>query len=232
MQVFLFCGYFVVMTCDGIEFFFKQQILLLLPQKAIYWKDQKTLILADVHLGKTAHFRKAGIAVPNELAQKDLEVLSALIEEHQPEKIIFLGDLFHSDKNSDWHWFSLWRNKYAEINMVLIKGNHDIIQEKHFTDLNISVHQELVVKPFRMAHHPLKKQEVEADETTYTLCGHIHPGVHLRGKGRDAVTLACYAFGAHQAILPSFGKFTGRVAIQHQEIDRVFGVLNDKVIAF
>jgi DNA ligase-associated metallophosphoesterase len=232
LQVFLFCTYFAVMTaCDGIDFFFKQQTLLLLPQKAIYWKDQKTLIIADVHLGKTGHFRKAGIAIPIELAQKDLEVLSALIQEHQPETIIFLGDLFHSDKNSDWNWFALWREKHAEVNMVLIKGNHDIIEEENFTKLNISILEEMLIQPFRMAHHPLKKQEIENQEA-YTLCGHIHPGVHLRGKGRDAVTLSCFSFGSYQAILPSFGKFTGRIAIQHQETDRVFGILNDKVIAF
>jgi len=219
------------MTCDGIEFFFKQQTLLLLPQKAIYWKDQQTLIVADVHLGKTAHFRKAGIAIPQELAQKDLEVLSALINVHQPETIIFLGDLFHSDKNSDWENFASWRKKYAKRSMILIKGNHDIIEEENFTRLNILVRDEMLVEPFRMAHHPLKKEEA-AKQEAYTLCGHIHPGVYLRGKGRDAVTLSCFSFGAFQAILPSFGKFTGRVAVQHQETDRVFGILNDKVIAF
>lgn len=232
MQVFLFCSYFAVMTsCAGIDFIFKQQTLLLLPQKAIYWKEQKTLIIADVHLGKSGHFRKAGIAVPIELAQKDLQVLSDLIDEHQPEKIIFLGDLFHSDKNSDWNWFSLWRKKYDKTSMVLIKGNHDIIEEEHFINLNIAVLEEMLIMPFRLAHHPLKKED-KAANVGYTLCGHIHPGVYLRGKGRDSVTLSCFAFSDHQAILPSFGKFTGRVAIQHQETDRVFGILNDKVIAF
>lgn len=230
MQVFLFCGYFVWMTC-GIDFFFKQQTLLLLPQKAIYWKDQQTLIIADVHLGKTAHFRKAGIAIPNVLATKDLEVLSALIDEHQPKTLIFLGDLFHSDKNSGWNWFALWREKYAETKMILIKGNHDIIREENFTNLNIEVRDEMLLNPFRLAHHPLKKEETAYQEA-YTLCGHIHPGVHLRGKGRDAVTISCFSFGLFQAILPSFGKFTGRIAIQHQETDRIFGILNDKVIAF
>ncbi|MVN22787.1 ligase-associated DNA damage response endonuclease PdeM [Mucilaginibacter sp. HMF7410] len=219
------------MTCDGIEFFFKQQTLLLLPQKAIYWKDRKTLIIADVHLGKTAHFRKSGIAIPQELARKDLEVLSALIDGHQPETLIFLGDLFHSDKNSDWGHFALWRKKYAKRSMILIKGNHDIIEEEHFTKLDISVQEEMLVGPFRMAHHPLKMEEAEKLEV-YSLCGHIHPGVHLRGKGRDAVTLSCFSFGRNQAILPSFGKFTGRIAVQHQETDRVFGILNDKVVAF
>lgn len=219
------------MTCAGIEFNFKNQTLLLLPQKAIFWKDRKMLIIADVHLGKTAHFRKAGIAVPAQLAAQDLATLSALIDKHQPETLIFLGDLFHSDKNNDWHEFALWRKKYAKRSMVLIKGNHDIIWEEDFLNLDISVQEEMLIHPFRLAHHPLKAEEIEKQKA-YTLCGHIHPGVHLRGKGRDTVTLSCFSFGPFQAILPSFGKFTGRVAICHQETDRVFGILNDKIIAF
>ena len=41
------------------------QELELLPQKAIYWKDRNCLLIADLHLGKSTHFRKNGIAVPN-----------------------------------------------------------------------------------------------------------------------------------------------------------------------
>ena len=36
----------------------------LLPQKAIYYPQHKTLLAADLHLGKAGHFRNAGIAVP------------------------------------------------------------------------------------------------------------------------------------------------------------------------
>jgi len=85
--------------------------LLLLPQKAIYWQQEKALIVADVHLGKVGHFRKAGIAVPRDMEQNDLAVLSDLVDEYKPKTIIFLGDLFHSDKNADWDWFVLWRRQ-------------------------------------------------------------------------------------------------------------------------
>ena len=37
------------------------------PSGAIFWLEKKTLFLADVHLGKVAHFRKNGIAVPRKL---------------------------------------------------------------------------------------------------------------------------------------------------------------------
>ena len=34
------------------------------PSGGVYWIDKKTLLLADIHLGKVAHFRKNGIPVP------------------------------------------------------------------------------------------------------------------------------------------------------------------------
>ncbi|MES2278514.1 MAG: ligase-associated DNA damage response endonuclease PdeM [Bacteroidota bacterium] len=205
------------------------QHLLLLPQKAIYWQQEKALIAADVHLGKVGHFRKAGIAVPRDMEQDDLAVLSDLIHEHRPEKIIFLGDLFHSDMNSDWEWFAMWRRNFPKLKIILIKGNHDIIQDRHYLELNVELHEELLVGPFLMLHHPQSEDKLDI-ATGYVFCGHIHPGVSLTGKARQSITLPCFAFGNRQVVLPSFGKFTGKVAMQHRKSDRIFGVLKDKVI--
>lgn len=36
----------------------KDQNLLLLPEKALFWEEEKGLIISDVHLGKAGHFRK------------------------------------------------------------------------------------------------------------------------------------------------------------------------------
>lgn len=218
------------MMCDELVFPFLNQTLILLCQKAIYWHEDKALIAADVHLGKSGHFRKAGIAVPRDLAQNDLAVLSDLIHQHKPQKIYFLGDLFHSDINTDWDWFALWREQFPQLQIILIRGNHDVIHDSHYHKLNIELHHELSVGPFLMLHHPLPPAKLSQTEG-YVLCGHIHPGVNLRGKGRQSITLPCFAFAEKQAILPSFGRFTGRVAIQHQQTDKVFGVLPDKVIA-
>ncbi|EHQ27606.1 ligase-associated DNA damage response endonuclease PdeM [Mucilaginibacter paludis] len=217
------------MICDRLVFPFLDQTLLLLCQKAIYWEEEKALIAADVHLGKGGHFRKAGIAVPRELAQDDLAVLSDLIREHHPEKLIFLGDLFHSDINTDWDWFALWREQFPKLEIILIRGNHDVIHDSHYQQLHISLHEQMQIGPFLMLHHPLPPLKLE-QASGYVLCGHIHPGVLLRGRGRQSITLPCFAFADKQAILPSFGRFTGRVAIQHQQTDQVFGVLSDKVV--
>jgi DNA ligase-associated metallophosphoesterase len=216
--------------CAGLDFNFLEQDLILLPQKAIYWKQQKALIAADVHLGKVGHFRKAGIAVPRNMEQSDLGTLSDLIFEHKPQKLIFLGDLFHSDMNADWEWFRMWRQQNSKLEIILIRGNHDIIHDDHYLELNVALHDQLQIGPFLMLHHPLNVSELE-QAGGYVLCGHIHPGVNLSGRARQSITIPCFAFGNKQAVLPSFGRFTGRVAIQRQKQDRVFGVLDDKVIA-
>ncbi len=214
----------------GLPFQLLNQDLLLLPQKAIYWQQEKALIAADVHLGKVGHFRKSGIAVPRDMEQDDLACLSDLIFEYKPEKIIFLGDLFHSDMNADWEWFALWRKQFPKLQIMLIRGNHDIIHDDHYLNLNISLHDQLTIGPFLMLHHPLTETALKEAEG-YVFCGHIHPGVNLIGRARQSITLPCFAFSAQQVILPSFGKFTGRVAIRSLENDRIFAILKDRVMA-
>jgi DNA ligase-associated metallophosphoesterase len=214
----------------GLIFNLLEQDLHLLPERAIYWEQQKTVIVADVHLGKSGHFRKAGIAVPKQVGQDDLDCLTKLIDRHSPNNILFLGDLFHSDMNNDWHDFAQWRRQHADVAMQLIIGNHDIIKEQHYHDLDVTTHQELLVGPFLMLHHPQDTACLE-QHSHYVFCGHIHPGVKLVGKGRQSITLPCFAFSSQQAIMPSFGKFTGKVAMRHQNSDKVFGILEGKVIA-
>jgi DNA ligase-associated metallophosphoesterase len=222
--------FFALMPANNISFNLLGQGLLLLPQKAIYWKEEKALIAADVHLGKVGHFRKAGIAVPRDMEQNDLAVLSDLIFDHKPQKLILLGDFFHSDMNADWDWFILWRSQFPKLEIILVKGNHDIILDKYYEQLNIALFDKLLMGPFLMLHHPLTGAGLEHAEG-YAFCGHIHPGISLTGRGRQSITLACFAFGKQQAILPSFGKFTGRVAIRSNKTDRIFAIAKDKVVA-
>jgi len=141
-----------------------------------------------------------------------------------------LGDFFHSDINSDWDWLVLWRSQFPKLEIILVKGNHDIIEEDHYKQLNIVMVDELLIGPFLMLHHPLPPDELQT-AAGYVMCGHIHPGISLAGRARQQITLPCFAFGDRQAILPSFGTFTGRVAIRSNKRDRIFAIAKDKVVA-
>jgi uncharacterized protein len=215
------------MFTGAVSFQYLQEVLLLLPQKAIFWENTATLIVADVHLGKVGHFRKAGIAIPKAMEQEDLAVLSDLIGEHNPKRIIFLGDFFHSDMNNDWDWIVMWRDLFKEVEMVLVRGNHDIIHDRYYHRLGFKILESLSEGPFLFTHEPVNREDTQE----YVISGHIHPGVKLRGKGRQSAVLPCYCFGPKQGLLPSFGKFTGKFCIRHREDDQVFGIVRNRVLS-
>ncbi|MGO1585069.1 MAG: ligase-associated DNA damage response endonuclease PdeM, partial [Mesonia sp.] len=78
------------------------------PSGVAYWESKHILLIADVHLGKIAHFRKHGSAVPQKAILKNFEQLKKVVATYQPEKIYFLGDLFHSAYNSEFAYFKTW----------------------------------------------------------------------------------------------------------------------------
>ena len=201
----------------------RDQSFVLHPSGAVFWKEQNTLLISDVHLGKVAHFRKHGIAIPNGAVHENFLRLTAVVEFFMPSKIIFLGDLFHSKINSEWNLFASWTNKFdAEI--ILIEGNHDIIDKQWYSELNIMTFPELTIGNFLLTHFP------EEHEGMFNFCGHIHPGIALRGIGRQSLKLPCFFQKECQMILPAFGEFTGNFYLVPTGNDIVYVIAKDKVV--
>jgi DNA ligase-associated metallophosphoesterase len=201
-----------------------EEDLVLLPEKAVLFPQYQTLLLADVHLGKGGHFRKSGIPIPKQLAQEDLAILSDLIDKHQPETIIFLGDLFHSDFNRDWEWFQLWRELHLHVKLILVKGNHDILPDTLYKQLDITVVKEYNLGSLLLLHD-LPKEKSDK----YILYGHLHPGITISGKGKQKISLPCFYFSKGNGILPAFGKFTGKYTLKNTEEAQIFAVGGTKI---
>jgi DNA ligase-associated metallophosphoesterase len=167
--------------------------------------------------------------VPTQVHTHDLELLSQLIDQYKPKNLTILGDLFHSNLNSDWHTFEAWLHTHNHLTINLVKGNHDIIPEKLFRENNIKVYAETwELFPFIFSHIPLVISQMKVDY--YNLCGHLHPAVTLRGRGQQSLRLPCFYFGEKQGYLPAFGNFTGTSTIKVKENDTVFVIAGDKVI--
>lgn len=172
-------------------------------QRAIFWAEEKLLILSDLHVGKSAHFRKSGIPISSEVLLDDLHKLENLIIHFQPEKVLVVGDLFHAGKNSDLDLFKNWRQKFSQ-EFILIKGNHDRLKCEIYEDLGIEcIDDFLEIGKFTFVHHPENVLENE-----FYISGHIHPGFVLRGKN-ETIKLPCFGVSDQQIVLPAFSKFTG-----------------------
>jgi DNA ligase-associated metallophosphoesterase len=201
--------------------------IVLFPQKAVFWKNRRILLIADLHLGKINHFRRSGIAVPSKANDHNLEIFIDLVNLTKPERIICLGDLFHSHYNPEWEIFGEVIKHFPASTFELVMGNHDIMSNHQYERKGIVLHDTLTLGPFIFTHHPME----EIPEHAYNIAGHIHPGVNLRGKGRQSVTLPCFYFGERQGLLPAFGMFTGLAKISPKKEDKVFVVVDNKVVA-
>ncbi|MCI4671670.1 MAG: ligase-associated DNA damage response endonuclease PdeM [Bacteroidia bacterium] len=209
-----------------IEITLQGETLQLLSERAIWWPEQGALLLADLHLGKSGHFRSHGIAIPNQVNANTLQRFEKLVSTYQPRKVIFLGDLFHSRYNKEWEAFcaSLNRNKTRNI---LIKGNHDILTAEHYAQAKMEVFEHCYsLGPFTLCHEPLD-QKIEGK---YSLSAHIHPGVRLVGSGRQKLSLPCFFFGEQEGILPAFGSFTGLYMMDATEAKAIFAIVEEQVI--
>ena len=201
------------------------QELILHPYKAIYWRNEKTLILSDLHLGKATHFTKAGIPIPAKaVLDKNLSRLENLIQLYRPVKMILLGDLFHSSYNAAWDEFCAFTQAQPHIEMILVQGNHDFLSEEKYHQASLNVVTELALGPFIFTHESL-----ENAHPLYNLSGHVHPGVRLQGPAKQGTRLPCFYFGTSQGLLPAFGAFTGLAMIQPGKRDQVFIVTSDAV---
>lgn len=199
----------------------------LYPGKAAYLSEYKVLLVADLHLGKLNHFRRSGIPVPVTGNDKNTERLIDLLNEIKPERFIVLGDLFHSDYNPEWEVFGQIRKHFSDISFELVQGNHDVMSRYQYDKHDILVHSgQVQLDDLVLTHEPLD----DVPATLYNISGHIHPGVGLKGKGRQALTLPCFYFAERQALLPAFGLFTGLYRISPKKTDKVFVIVEDKVV--
>lgn len=194
----------------------------LLSQKAIFWKRTQTLLLADAHLGKVAHFRQSGIGIPAGAGHETFLLLHQLIQKKAPQRILFLGDLFHSRYNSDFEKFAGWRSQFPRVEFVLVLGNHEIETRSLYERLGLTLFHRLEEGPFSFTHEPNHSD-------LFNLAGHLHPCVALAGKAKQSVKVPCFWFGKNFGVLPAFGEFTGNHPVWPLEDEQVYAVAGSKI---
>jgi DNA ligase-associated metallophosphoesterase len=205
------------------EIILMEETFYLLPQKALYRPVQKQLILSDIHLGKASHFRKGGIPMPLQSHLKDIDKIHFLLNTWKPETVLILGDLFHSEYNSEWLWFKSLLMEYPDTQFVLVEGNHDILPSITYAIPNLLKIGLLEERNFIFSHHPL------VESSKLNICGHVHPGLRITGIAKQSVQLPCFYKSETLLILPAFGDLTGLKLLERDQTSDYFLVLGDRV---
>lgn len=195
------------------------ETLALHGERAVFWPRMRWLLLADVHFGKDAVLRRAGMAVPAGQTADDLRRIDTLIDHYRPAQLLVLGDLVHGHAAPDTPWVDevqRWRARHDAVAMRLVAGNHD----RHFDARMLGferVDGRLCEAPFTFAHEPQERSGA------YVLAGHVHPGTTVRDGWRRH-RLPAFRFGQRYGLLPAFGALTGLHETPAQPGERIVAV--------
>ena len=184
------------------------------PSKILFWKRLNTIIVADLHLGKSFSFARQKQFLPPYDTKETLNKLFDCINEFKPTKMIIVGDLIHdlfsikSLEKKDHHDFIEYAKK---IDLIWIKGNHD-------SQIEISGLQKVLdytIDEIIFSHIPIKTSK-------YQICGHFHPKVKISHRGKS-IYKSTFVHNNKIFILPSFGVLTGGLNIDRDPIKDLLG---------
>ena len=175
-----------------------------LPSRALFLPETRELLICDIHLGKAEYFQKNGIPLTNNSDKNNFARIKKIVKKYSPEKLIILGDLFHSKYSID----KTLQKKVEDLpellktNVELILGNHDVgCDIKNIKIFDIRKNKNII-----FSHEPVNLK----NNKTLNICGHYHPKIYLKSNG-DKLSFSCFAMDKNKntLFLPAFGDLTG-----------------------
>jgi DNA ligase-associated metallophosphoesterase len=188
------------------------------PDGALYWAEERLLLVADLHLEKGSAFAKRGVLLPPYDTASTLSRLARLVEHYAPRVVIALGDSFHDDhgplRMSDLDRIKL-KGLQRGRDWVWIAGNHDPDLPP---DVGGRFADTLAIGALTFRHEPCEQAQ------NGEIAGHLHPVARVAQRGR-AVSRRCFATDGRQLVMPAFGAYAGGLNVRDRAILGLFGTL-------
>jgi uncharacterized protein len=184
---------------------------------ALFWDEQKLLVVSDLHLEKGSSFAARGVLLPPYDTVATLSRLAAVIARHDPRMVIALGDSFH-DREAHRRLSKSDREALAALQArrewIWISGNHDPALP---SDLGGIVATEVAIGPIHFRHEPTG--------AFGEIAGHLHPKARVATRGR-AMERRCFACDGERTVMPAFGAYTGGLSIRDAAFAKIFASLD------
>jgi hypothetical protein len=188
------------------------------PSGALYWPEERFLVVADLHLEKGSSFATRGVLLPPYDTASTLERLAGTLSRHAPRTVVALGDNFH-DPNGPARLAAADRAGLLELqrgrDWVWIAGNHDPDPAGHIGGVFAT---SLGLGPLWFRHEPAPHA------SPGEIAGHLHPVARVSRRGHN-LTRRCFVSDGTRLVMPAFGAYTGGLNIGHPAFARVFGAL-------
>ena len=176
------------------------EMFLPLAEGALWWPEQETLIVSDLHLEKGSSFARRGQFIPPYDTASTLTSVEKLVRRLGPKRVISLGDSFH-DRRAEERLDETCRGRIRALtsttNWLWVEGNHDPAPPENLGGTGT---KEFRLGPCVFRHEPTN----EPGE----LSGHLHPVARIKARGRS-IRRKCFITDGSRLVMPSLGAFTG-----------------------
>ena len=169
---------------------------------ALWLPDERTLVVADLHLEKGSAYAARGVFLPPYDSAATLAALTAAILRHAPLRVIALGDSFH-DREAETRIsadnLAALRLLQSGREWIWVTGNHD---PQISRAMGGDTAETISLAGVTLRHEP------DARETAFEIAGHLHPAAKVRMRGR-ALRRRCFALSSRRCVMPAMGAYAG-----------------------
>lgn len=220
-------------------------------EPALFIKEKKILVIADLHIGIERELRENGLNVSSQTNLLTKRLIS-LLKKYHPDKIILLGDIKHNiptstiQERKDVRFFIETIRPYGTIH--ILPGNHDgNIRKLLSSDIFLHPSDGDVIEGIGFIHgHRWPKEEVM--NCNFIIIAHTHPTLLLTDRLGYKSYKSCWLRGGVTTtskdrypniispkiiMMPAFNPFCGGIAVNVEPIigpfSKIFNIKNSNV---
>ena len=198
---------FAASPCGGLRTRLNGAAVTLRASGALWLEEQRTLVVADLHLEKGSAYAMRGQMLPPYDTRETLRRLQAEVMATLPDAVVLLGDTFHDRKSEDRlarddaHTL---RSLAGATRLIWVIGNHDADGPRALPG---DVADELSVAGLTLRHEPVEGPQIGE------VAGHLHPCARVVAS-RGSVRRRCFVTDGSRMVVPAFGAYAGGLNIR------------------
>ena len=182
---------------------------------ALYWQEEDTLLVADLHLEKGAAFAALGMLLPPYDTRTTLERLAKVIAAVAPSRVVALGDSFHRSGVG-----RAYRRRRPRLPAQAAAGRANGSGSAAIT-IRISPPRSAAPSAPRCRSAGLMlRHEPSPTPSAREIAGHLHPVARIARRG-SMIRRRCFATDGVRLVMPAFGAYAGGLNV----LDEAFGPL-------
>ncbi len=200
---------------------FAGETLDLHPEGVAFFPERALMIVADLHLEKSASFAARGQMLPPYETLETLRRLARLVADLRPDQLVLLGDSFHSvveTIGNEGPARGMIEAIAATSVLIWVAGNHDPVPPLPLPGRWV---EEVALGDCILRHAPVEDGRNE-------IVGHLHPAARLATRA-GGQRRRCFALSGRRLLMPAFGSLTGMVDLSEPSIRRLLPVQDTRV---